>query len=156
MRDWREQEIGEHTYELKPLGAIQGQRVLTKVLNVLGGAAGGFSGDDPTEAIAGILGNLDETTLEFISDAFGRCTRVVNGAQKPLLVKGTDRAIFDEHFATNYGELIEWLMVSFRMNYADFFDAARRDALLKRLGVGKQTKSPSTSPDTSTGSSGES
>lgn len=143
--------IGAYTYHVQQLDAVRGSNALLRLLKVIGPA---FEADDEGGALAKLAGSLSESELRWFCDLFAGQTTVTGGDipddHEPQL-----DGIFGEHFAGNYFAMLEWLRFAFEVNYASFFviAAAKYKAAMAKSKVSAAT--PSTSPTTSTGTSGE-
>ncbi len=120
MRTPQRRTIGSHTYEVIPLGATEGSAVLARVLKVAGPVVeklAGAEGDNTgPAAFAALATNVTPEDMLFFCNTFSRFTTVDIGVKWPKLSD-----IFDEHFAGNYGELLQWLSFAVETNYASFF-----------------------------------
>lgn len=129
MREEREFEIGGETYIIKPLGAIKGRKVLTRLLRALGGAV---SAGELGAAVRNALESMDDEMIDFLCEAFGKETRIVrDSGQKPVL----QGPVFDDQFAANYSALLEWLICCVQVNFPDFLEGAGITSLLERVGT---------------------
>ena len=95
---------------------------------------------------------LSEADLGYFCEKFGSCSFVhLEDGKLPRLDK-----VFDDHFAGRTGAMVKWLVFAVEVNFADFLDGAKaRLGKLSKLGFAP-TSSPSMSPSTSIGQSGES
>lgn len=107
--------IKNRQYEVIPFGALQGRKVFARLLQTVGPALGAVGGS--AEAALGMLvSRLDEPTLEYLCEQFAPQTSVSHESKMVPL-----QAIFDRHFACNYGEMILWLVFGLEVNFASFF-----------------------------------
>lgn len=111
--------IGDATYEVNALGAIEGRVVLTRLIKCAGPAIA--SGEAGLGAVFKALADsLKEDDLAFLCDRFAAVTHVTLASGKsPSLVD-----VFDEHFSCNYLAMGEWLAFCFQLNFSSFFDGA--------------------------------
>lgn len=127
--------IRGHKYLISRFPASTGRKVLALSSALLGPAIGEalanskgdlkamFSGalDIPPAAIGKAIQDLalrmNEPDLTALCEAFGAVTRVVVGDAAHDL----DLKYQDTHFAGAYREMLEWLLVAWRHNFADFF-----------------------------------
>jgi hypothetical protein len=149
-------EIDGVSYTVTAFGALEGQRVLGRAVALLGGGFASAKGDGVNEigisAIGSILAKADDSRVEEIIRAFA--VKTTYGDAKSLTeLSGNNFENFDLHFERKYMAMTRWLTECFQFNYADFLGAAQRTFLSKLAAL---TSSPSTSPEDSTGSSGES
>jgi hypothetical protein len=134
-------QIDGDEYELTQLGALEGRKILTKLLHLLGpslqelAAAETLNEKAIAAALAKALETLDEATLEQLCDAFGKKSTVTVADKKPALTG----AIFDQHFAGRYLAMMKWLVASMRLNFLDFLDAAQLEQLKNLPGLAKAT-----------------
>ena len=152
MREAIRETINGRMFIIRPLGALKGRKVLTRVTNELGAAVSGLSSGDAMDKVASLVTALSDETLEFLCDTFGAATQVHrDNGNEPFLVIGENRTIFDDEFSCNYSALIEWIICCFWLNYSDFLEGPGVESLLARI----KSFTPK-SQKTSTGSSGES
>lgn len=117
----KEKTIGKHRYRVALFGARQGQRMLTKLTKkaapVLGALAeaGTLSGAGLGKAAEALGAQLSEEDFDSIAAEFADVTDVKVGDKWPRLSH-----VYDEHFAGNYAELLEWLKFAIEANYSDF------------------------------------
>ena len=110
--------IGEHTYHVTQMGAIQGRDTLARLIAV----AGPMLGDESGKGLA----HLKPEDLQRLSDDFAKLTEVeLPDGKRPMLSN-----IFDAHFVGRYDEMFEWLTHCIRINFSSFFSKA-----LAKLGV---------------------
>ncbi len=143
--------IGEFSYEVTPLGAKDGNRVLMKIAKTVGPmfllAAGGGGGVDGIAKSVEAIKDMSEADFEWVIDKLASHTGVVYpDGRVPRLAQ-----IFDGHFAGLYAEEIEWLEFAIDVNFAPFFRGLKAK-IAARAGT-TPTPSNSTSPGTSTGAS---
>lgn len=116
--------IGNHGYEVTQLGAIEGRRVFARLAQIVGGTVAAIAGAggkvDPVKAFSSFTENLTPENMDFFCDTFAKFTQVHMPDGKVLLLKD----VFDDHFADNYGELVEWLTFCLEANYASFLGGA--------------------------------
>jgi hypothetical protein len=126
------------TFEIQPLGAIQGRRLFTKLVAQLGPALSNVAAKsgDKQEALGlsllgGLLERLDPAIVDELAGAFSACSTVelAPGQRQKL-----DR-VFDDYFATKYSHLTRWLLECLRINFADFLADGSLMADLKAIGA---------------------
>lgn len=147
-----EKRIGDYTYRVTQLDAIEGSRVFVRFTKTFGPALSSLNTDDFESTvgslIAGFTSRLEEKDFEHYCRLFAKLTEVEGGdledGASPQLSD-----IFAVHFAGRYLELVRWLIFCFEVNFRGFFDGA--GDLLR-----KATASASKSPKASTSSSGDS
>lgn len=108
--------IGASTYEVTQMGALQGRKVLTRLLKIVGPAYAMVSTKGVEAALSEVVTNLSEDDTEYFCAAFEPLTTVTVGDKKPRL-----SGIADIHFAGDYMSLIEWLVFCFEVNFSSFF-----------------------------------
>lgn len=118
--------IGAHSYEVTQMGALQGRKVLTRLLKIVGPAYAMVSSKGVEAALSEVVTALSEEDTEYFCSAFEPLTSVSIGDKKPRL-----SGIADIHFAGDYMSLIKWLVFCFEVNFSSFF----RD--LKSAGAGR-------------------
>jgi hypothetical protein len=176
----KEKEIDGHVFRYQPLMATEARKILVGLIQRFGGSvASGVEGlansdisdvDGDTEisemlgkmanSVAGIVRQLTiSLTPEYyekLVDTFGKQTeiKVVSDAGQvgwPMLGKGTRDVMFGTALLTE----AKWVAFCLEVQYSDFFGLVRTAAAKAvALGIAK-TKSPSSSPTGSTGTSSE-
>lgn len=138
MRKPVTKKIGKTTYRVTPLGAKQGCKVFTRLANLLGsGLKGAGPGMDRFAAFGTALESLKDSDFEYFCDAFAPVTEFNTGDQRwPHLSD-----FFDDHFAGNYLEMLEWLEFAVEVNFGDFFDAVK-EKLAPRSTVDESSAPP--------------
>lgn len=116
MREAQTKTLGQTQYRVRPLGAKQGCRVITRLSKLLGSAF--KSGAKDQNAMLGAaLESLGEEDLDFFCRQFETHTQIsVDGSKWPTLSD-----VFDVHFSQNYGELLLWLKFCLEVNFSGFF-----------------------------------
>ncbi len=135
-------QIGKHTYEVTQLGAIEGRRVFARLAQLMGGMVGALAAGgkpNPVDAFRSLAEAMTPEIMDFFCDTFTKVTQVHIAGGKVLFLKD----VFDDHFADNYGEMIEWLTFCLEVNFASFLGGAGGLSALLRRGTGG---SGSTSP----------
>jgi hypothetical protein len=142
--------IGDFEYVVTPLPAGQANDVLRRLLAVVGGGLEKLGpGADAAAAIGGMIRSLDQHDQDHIIRWLAGSTQVRRGPQTVPLA-----SCFDEHFAGEIGEEIDWLVFALEVNFGRFFQRLKVAA----SGAGLQAKIASalnsrlTSTGTSTGS----
>jgi len=101
-----------------------------------------------SEALSKLLQDLDEASFDFMVETLAHYSKIEikEGVMAPL--KGE----MEMHFASNYGELFQWLLFALRINYVGFSGEQNVvSALLEKIKVlGEAYRSRSTSTGTST------
>ncbi len=150
MIEAKDFEVDGKSYRLTMFGAKAGQKLLTRVVKVLGPAFGHGAGDGATlnigKAVEAFCDEVDAALFAEIADGFARkCEVSDDGATyRPLAAE------YDDHFAGRYLSLLRWVGKCFEVNYADFF--AEWEKVADLLPFRKAaTAMPSGSPGTSTG-----
>ena len=122
-----EKKIGPCTYKVTQLGAIKGRAAFLRLVKVLGPMLGGAVDQDGKVRDKDFdLGKLfasmtlDEDDLTYFCDLFGERTFVVKPDGKMPRLDN----VFDEHFAGQYIDMVQWLAFAVKVNFADFFDVA--------------------------------
>ena len=126
--------IGTHSYEVTQLGAIEGRRVFARLAQIMGGMVGALAAGgkpNPVEAFKSFAEALEPEVMDFFCDTFTKVTQVHKPDGKVLFLKD----IFDDHFADNYGEMVEWLTFCLEVNFASFLGGAGGLAALLRPGI---------------------
>lgn len=121
MRKSDSKQIGNHTYTVTQFGAREGGRVFIRITRLLGPAIGGGAEGGAAAMIGQLSTALDESDFDSLCDTFAAATMVTGGdygAKQPQL-----KAVFDDHFAGRYDELLEWLLFAFEVNYGSFLGA---------------------------------
>jgi hypothetical protein len=111
-------------------------------------------GDMQVSALGGSLSgafdklvhNLSEEDFDFAVETFGTYTHITDGKGQ---LKALDASEREFRYAGNWGELFQWLVFAFRVNYLGFSNG--RDALTGVLARVQAMTSPSPSPSGSTG-----
>lgn len=120
MRANKTKKIGNHTYEVTQLGAVEGRRVLAKLGQLMGGVVGSLAAGgkaDPVKAFQSFTEALSPESMDYFCDTFTKFTQVHRADGKVLFLKD----VFDDHFADNYAEMVEWLVFCLEVNFASFF-----------------------------------
>lgn len=115
--------IDGYTYRVSPLGAIQGQKLLAKILKCLVPIFASTQGVAPEARARAIVGALTEhlspELLEEATQIMAESTLLSTGEKKEA--GGRLSKVYDEHFAGRYLEAGEWLKFALEVNYARFF-----------------------------------
>lgn len=126
MRKQETVTIDGDEYEITQLGAIEGRRVLTKLLKLAGPALGALAGAGKLDetaigaALTSAAEELDEATLDSLCETFGANSTVRNGDRRPKL----EAVVFDNHFAGRYMAMTKWLIACLKLNFADFLEGS--------------------------------
>lgn len=132
MRAPERKTIGNDTYEVKPLPAGQGIRMLARLGKILGpgvdtavkqGTAGDAFGLDIRGVISGfgtVAAALDPVEFEAILREFAATTTlIVEGSGKPTVLL----QVFDLHFAGRFEVVFEWIAFALEVNFGPLLDA---------------------------------
>lgn len=128
--------LGDYRLTVGPVGAGVGLRVAARLAALVAPVASGAGGTktDMARAFGALIANPDlPDHLDAIVKALGETT-LVSAPQKEgaaRTFKLTDPGIFDEMFAGNYAEFLEWLYLALEVNFSSFF--AVSPALLAKL-----------------------
>lgn len=115
--------IGSNGYEVTQLGAIEGRRVFARLAQIMGGMVGALAAGgkpNPVEAFKSFAEAMEPEVMDFFCDTFAKFTQVHRPDGKVLFLKD----VFDDHFADNYGEMVEWLTFCLEVNFASFLGGA--------------------------------
>lgn len=143
MRKQESKEIGGARFEVTQLGATQGNKVLIRLINVMGPLV--TAGKEPGKGLGAAMRYLQEDDLDYFCKAFAPVT-FVDGRELSRE--------FDLYFAGKYDELFEWLVFCVQLNYGSFLKGQGLANMLGRLGP--KVESKSSSPTDATGPSGAS
>lgn len=130
-------------YQVTPLGAVIGRKVLLRLTKV-------FSPALLSKDLSSLLEQLDDETLDYLCDTFAESTNVVMQAEKTKVLAPLAGDMFDKHFARKYMQMFEWLAFCVEVNYADFFArvaVALKAATAKLKGLSSTAKSESEESD---------
>lgn len=120
MRSPETREIGEHTFEVTPLGFTAGRKLFVRLSRAFGPAIGHLSTGRPQDlaaALSSALEGLSDEDLNHVSEIFGETTRVVQGAKMPYLSKDLRETLFAGRILLFF----QWIAFALEVNYADFF-----------------------------------
>jgi len=115
-RETKEKKIGEHTYYVTQMGAIEGRRVFARLVKIFAPMA---SGGTVEERIARVAAEFTEEDVDFFCDVFAKTTTVSGvayGTKQPRLVD-----VVDVHFVASYEYMVQWLAFALGVNYEGFF-----------------------------------
>ncbi len=144
--------IGAFTYHVTQLDASRGSKAMLRVVRLAAPVIALAEKGDETAAWSKLAESLTDSDFEYFCDLFTTQTIVTGGAYDEDAEPALD-GIFDEHFAANYFEMLQWLTFCFEVNFASFFaGAAAKVAAAKS----KASATASISPKPLTGTSGES
>lgn len=131
--------IGTTTYTVTPLGAQAGRSILMLLMGKMGPAiTEGQKNGGGAAFVGALVSAMDEPTVERLCNEFAPRTEVKLGDGKAPNLD----AIFENHFAGNYGELLGWLQFCLEVNYSSFFVEAQR-----LVGWGSPKTPPATGKD---------
>lgn len=124
--------IGQHTYTITKLNAVQGRRELLRFAKIAAPAFSAMADNDLEKALLHVAQGLTQTEFDHFCDLFAGNTVVTGGEYDPDAEPALDN-IFGDHFADNYFEMFEWLVFAFRANFESFFSgAAEKMAAVKK------------------------
>jgi hypothetical protein len=112
--------IGEDTYRVTPLQAIQGRKVLVKLLKALGPAAEAVADAQSGNVgalLAKLTANLEESLVDELCEIFAGRTEFQHGSKWIGLGEAGQ---FDLHFIKKYGQMAKWLAFCVEINYGSF------------------------------------
>lgn len=130
-------------FEITQLGALEGGRVLSKLLKAASPALGDLADaeklsiDTVLGALSRVVHELDEDLLAYLCGVFVQKTRCYIG---PDTAPHMTPASFDQHFAGQYMGLSKWLFEHLKLNFPDFL-GERLDSV--RSALQAQSASPS-------------
>jgi hypothetical protein len=133
--------IGRHTYYVTQLNALVGRKALVRLAKFLGPALAAATKGDVTDALARVAESLSEDDFEYFCDLFAEKTVVTGGEYdgEPDL-----HLIFDEHFAGEYLEMVQWLAFAFQVNFASFFSGAAAQMAKAKAAAGNTSSDSAT------------
>jgi hypothetical protein len=152
-RERVEKTIGDCTYFVRPLDAVEGSRMLARIHKLLLPALGSVEGLEDVK-IGKVLADLGASVaisdLDYLRDTFARTTevRIPPDNREPLL----SDELKNGHFAGEYDLMLEWLTFCLEVNFGSFFRGLK-GRIGSALARGKKVPSSSTSPTPSTGAS---
>jgi hypothetical protein len=117
--------IGLHKYTVTKMGAKQGSRALTRIIN----------SPNPVE--------WSEADMDHFCDLFAAQT-VVSGGNYGGMV--SLESVFDDHFKDNYYELLKWLGFCVKAHFGRFFEMAALEAAAK-MAAAEKAKSENASKE---------
>lgn len=118
MRETKTRTIGSAFYAVNQLGALEGRKVLARLVAMFGGMVGAIGEGGKADLVRGFssLANaITEDQMEFFCDTFSPWTQVTKDGKTRVL-----KDCFDDHFVANYGEMVEWLGFCLEVNFASF------------------------------------
>ncbi len=127
----QEREIDGRTYRVLPIPFGKGRALLVRVLQLLRPLLASSGGG---EALASLIGELNDADLKLFAEAFGNASFVADGQGNwmPLVPQNQEL-----HFAGRYGEFLRWLTFCLEVNYGSFFAGLKNgpsaDGLLARI-----------------------
>lgn len=126
--------IGNNDYEVTQLGAIEGRKVFARLAQLMGGMVGTLAAGgkpNPVEAFKSFAEAMTPEVMDYFCDTFTKVTVVHRPDGKAPFLKDC----FDDHFADNYGEMVEWLTFCLEVNFASFLGGAGGLAALLHKGT---------------------
>lgn len=142
MRQTQSHVIDGIAYDITQLDAMTGLDVMAILARVLGPAAGA---EDPGAALTKSLTGAD---LRSLCQTFAKVTMVQPSPNSPD-ARVPLAGILNDHFAGQYGRMMQWLKACVMCNYETFF--ADLGGIL--AGMPTEPKLPATSPAPSSGAS---
>lgn len=141
LRDKAQQrDIDGVTYEAWPLPLGLAQTILLKFLRALGAAAEALD-ESSAAQFAALAKALPDADLSFIASKFGDASAYSEGSSLVPLVARTQ----EFHFAGRFDAYLQWLLFCAEVNFAGFFDTARRKAIADAFArIGGPTPSETT------------
>lgn len=138
MREVQSRVIQGVRYEVLPLPAGRGVRVMAQLAKVIGPGIGEAASLAEAAAnigrtIGAFTERLDPDVVETLCREFAATTTVTAGQSRTSLGAGI---AFDEHFAGQYDALLEWLRFCMEVNFGP---------LWQRLGMLRSAPGPSDS-----------
>lgn len=119
----KSKQIGDCTYRVRQLPAVQGRKVLVRLMKMFGPALGSMESNGNAEGnvlqmLSTALENLDEDMFDSLCDTFAKYTEfeLPNGNYIGLGEQG----MFDQHFTGKMGQMTQWLVFCVQVNFADF------------------------------------
>jgi hypothetical protein len=147
-----EKRIGDCTYRVTMLDAVEGSRTFIRLSRTFGPALSKIDLSTDTsigQVVGSLCERLTEEDFEHYCKLFMKKTSVeLEDGKEPML-----KDIFEVHFAGKYLEMVQWLAFCFEVNFRGFFDGA---GSFLRKAMQPAPVPVSKSPSTSTGSSGDS
>jgi hypothetical protein len=147
MRKSESKVIGGDRYTVNQLGAIEGQRVIVRLMRFFGPAIAkaqtSKGGEKDAGFIAGLADAIDPDTFEELAKTMAENTICQPAGGKP----GALSAIYGEHFAGRYFELVQWFVFAMGVNFGGFFRGILAGGIASVVKPG-QADPPSESPTT--------
>jgi hypothetical protein len=149
MKETHKKEINGYTYAVTQMGALRARRVITRFLQVAGGAlaaisaAGGKAGRK--EAVMAVVENISDENMEFFYREFAADTvvSIPDPGRPDREARLSYDAAFDDVFVNRYADMIEWLLFAFEVNFGNFLLGG--GDLMKKLAARFDTKAAATS-----------
>lgn len=127
--------IGEHTYDVRQLNAIQGRNVFLRFAKLVAPALESVMGGDMKDAektgitreklftaLARVVQAASEEDLTYFCDVFAATTDVVSYGDDGKRKAPKLSTLFALHFAgDNLPDMFEWLYFCFEVNFGGFF-----------------------------------
>ncbi len=160
MKSVERTEIDGHTYEVTQYGSRTADKILFRLIKVLGPGVSQIGGDKSKEqslvdGIGGLLSALNPEDLEWLRDQMIACTKVIRITEKGSEAPTPLSAMYDEHFKGRTSARMRLLVFALRVNFADFLDASALRSFVAAA-LAKVGGSNSISRSNATGSSGDS
>ena len=141
LRDKAQQrDIDGVNYEVWPLPLGLAQTILLKFVRAIGAAAEAADANDAAQ-FAALAKALPDSELSFIAGKFGDASAYEeDGKMVPLIARTQEF-----HFAGRFDAYLQWLLFCAEVNFAGFFDTARRKAIADAFArIGGPTPSETT------------
>lgn len=136
MIQTEEKLIGEHTYFVTQLGALQGRKLLRRLVAIAGPALAELVKELPPAskdgrgfdlgalnlstvgaAVEALTERMTEEELEHVCNVLAARTEVQLDPERRVPLQ----SIFDVHFAGRYSAMFQWLAFALEVNFRDFF-----------------------------------
>lgn len=152
-----ERRIGDHTYRVTQLTALKARALFARLVRFVGPAAATAIGAGMKINMSQ-LGSLLSELTERVSDdelgwfaaRLGECSYLVGDNGKALQL---EPSVVDMHFAGSLLDMFKWMAFALEVNFADFLSELKRTQAVASMVPGNpESKSPSASTGTSTGS----
>lgn len=144
VRETVDVEINGWTYHITKLGALTGNKLMARIIRVIGPSFDELRGDDG-EPVTKLCAALKDEEFDYVCNTLSKETRVSPVEQPDVEWLLKDR--FDTHFSGHYGSMVLWVKACLEANYGNFLDEAGINVEeikgLLALAMSKSTESPS-------------
>jgi hypothetical protein len=113
-------EIRGLTFETRVLPVMAASKIYAKIQRLLPiwADSDGAAKELGTVAVAGMIGGLDEATMQQLIETFGKATTVtIDDRTLPLIDKKGEQKGLDEALAGDFAALQEWLGFCIQVNF---------------------------------------